>query len=114
MSTAHRAHRRSGGRAEPRPQRPHPVPSAPDVLIFMGHHGTQPDHPHIIGAPKELLVDNARALVTDANAEHFRWNPQFLELCGHYRVQPRACRPYRAQTKGKIERPFFYLEEQFL
>jgi transposase len=69
---------------------------------------------HFGGAPKELLVDNARALVTDSNPKHFRWNPQFLELCGHYRVQPRACRPYRAQTKGKVERPFFYLEEQFL
>jgi transposase len=69
---------------------------------------------HFGGAPKELLVDNARALVTDANPTNFRWNPQFLELCGHYRVQPRACRPYRAQTKGKIERPFFYLEEQFI
>jgi transposase len=69
---------------------------------------------HFTGTPKELLVDNARALVTDSHPEHFRWNPQFLELCGHYRVQPRACRPYRAQTKGKIERPFFYLEEQFL
>jgi transposase len=56
----------------------------------------------------------ARALVTDANPDHFRWNAQFLELCGHYRVQPRACQPYRAQTKGKIERPFFYLEQQFI
>jgi transposase len=69
---------------------------------------------HFRGAPKELRVDNARALVTDSNPEHFRWNPQFLELCGHYRVQPRACRPYRARTKGKVDRPFFYLEEQFL
>ena len=50
----------------------------------------------------------------DANPAHFRWNPQFLELCGHYRMRPTACQPYRARTKGKIERPFFYLEEQFL
>jgi len=69
---------------------------------------------HFGGAPKELLIDNAKAFVLDANPAHFRWNPQFLELCGHYRVKPRACQPYRAQTKGKIERPFFYLEEQFL
>jgi transposase len=69
---------------------------------------------HFEGAPKELLVDNARALVSDASPTRFRWNPQFLELCGHYRLQPRACQPYRAQTKGKIERPFFYLEEQFI
>ena len=69
---------------------------------------------HFGGAPKELLVDNAKAFVLDANPAHFRWNPQFLELCGHYRVKPRACQPYRAQTKGKVERPFFYLEQQFI
>lgn len=28
--------------------------------------------------------------------------------------EPRACQPYRARTKGKIERPFAYLEEQFI
>ena len=59
-------------------------------------------------------MDNPRALVIDANPKHFRWNPQFLELCGHYRIKPRACIPYRPRTKGKIERPFFYLEEQFV
>lgn len=69
---------------------------------------------HFGGAPKELLVDNARALVTDANPAHFRWNAQFLEVCGHYRLKPRACQPYRARTKGKVERPFFYLEQQFV
>jgi transposase len=50
------------------------------------------------GAPKELLVDNARAFVLDANPAHFQWNPQFLELCGHYRVQPRACQVRRPRT----------------
>ena len=69
---------------------------------------------HFGGAPKELLVDNAKAFVLQANPAHFRWHPQFLELCGHYRLKPRACRPYRARTKGKVERPFFYLEEQFI
>jgi transposase len=69
---------------------------------------------HFDGAPKELLVDNAKAFVLDANPVHFRWNPQFLELCGHYRLKPRACRPYRARTKGKVERPCFYLEQHFI
>lgn len=69
---------------------------------------------HFSGAPKQLLVDNARSFVVDASKEHFRWNAQFLELCGHYRMEPRACQPYRAQTKGKIEKPFAYLEEQFI
>jgi transposase len=69
---------------------------------------------HFGGATKQLLVDNAKAFVLDANPAHFRWNPQFLELCGHYRIRPTACQPYRARTKGKIERPFFYLEQQFI
>jgi transposase len=69
---------------------------------------------HFGGSPKQLLVDNAQAFVLDAHPARFRWNPQFLALCGHYRLQPRACQPYRARTKGKVERPFFYLEQQFI
>lgn len=66
------------------------------------------------GVPKEVLVDNARAFVTDAHPEHFQWNRVFLEFCGHYAFQPMACRPARPQTKGKVERPFFYLEQHFI
>jgi transposase len=69
---------------------------------------------HFGGAPKRLLVDNAKVFVDDARPEHFCWNGRFLELCGHYRMEPQACAPRRAQTKGKIERPFNYLEEQFI
>ena len=69
---------------------------------------------HFGGAPKQLLVDNAKAFVLDPKPGHFRWNPQFLELCGHYRMRPTACQPYRPRTKGKVERPFFYLEQQFI
>lgn len=69
---------------------------------------------HFGGAPKQLVVDNAKAFVLDARPGHFRWNPQFLELCGHYRMRPTACQPYRPRTKGKVERPFFYLEQQFI
>jgi len=52
--------------------------------------------------------------VDDARPEYFTWNQRFLELCGHYQMEPQACPVRRAQTKGKIERPFFYLEEQFI
>jgi transposase len=55
---------------------------------------------HFGGAPKQLLVDNAKAFVLDAKPDHFRWNPQFLELCGHYRIRPTACQPYRPRTKA--------------
>lgn len=69
---------------------------------------------HFGGVPKELLVDNAKVFVVHAQPERFTWNERFLEFCGHYAVQPVACRPYWPRTKGKVERPFFYLEEQFL
>ncbi len=69
---------------------------------------------HFGGVPKELLVDNAKVFVTDARPDHFTWNRHFLELCGHDAVQPIACHPYRPQTKGKVERPFFYLEQHFI
>jgi transposase len=36
-----------------------------------------------------------------------------LALAGHYRFVPRACRPYRAKTKGKVERPFSYIRKDF-
>ena len=66
------------------------------------------------GSPKQLLVDNAHAFVTDASAQHFTWNTHFLELCGHYGIEPRACHPGRPRTKGKVERPFFYLEQHLI
>lgn len=69
---------------------------------------------HFGGAPRRLLVDNAKALVADARPASFAWNPRFLELCGHYQIEPVACPVRRAQTKGKIERPFFYIEEHFI
>lgn len=69
---------------------------------------------HFGGVPKELLVDNAKVFVIDARPAHFTWNRHFLELCGHYAIQPIACHPYRPQTKGKVERPFFYFEQHFI
>ena len=66
------------------------------------------------GSPKHVLVDNALAFVSDASPQHFAWNRHFLELCGHYRIEPRACQPARPRTKGKVERPFFYLEQHFI
>ncbi len=66
------------------------------------------------GATKVALVDNAAAFVLDARATHFQWNPKFLELCGYYRVEPRACRVRRPQTKGKCEKPFSFLENHLI
>lgn len=75
------------------------------IEVGLGHFG---------GVPKELLIDNAGSLVTSAHPARFHWNRHFLELCGHYAIKPVACQPGRPQTKGKVERPFFHLEEQLI
>lgn len=65
------------------------------------------------GIPREVLFDNPKALVIRTRP-HLAWNDSLLALAGHYRFLPRACWPYRAQTKGKVESPFRYLEAQFI
>jgi transposase len=41
------------------------------------------------------------------------YNPSLVALASHYGYQPRACQPYRAKTKGKVERPFRYVRQDF-
>ncbi|MEZ5480132.1 MAG: IS21 family transposase [Thiolinea sp.] len=69
------------------------------------------------GVPRELLFDNAKCLVLERDAydkgKH-RWNPALLELSRTYGFKLRACRPYRAQTKGKVERFNGYLKSSFI
>lgn len=64
------------------------------------------------GVPEELLLDNARALVDhhDAETREVRFNAKFLAFCRHWAVRPRACAPYRARTKGKVERSCGYVK----
>src|SRR5690606_8917437 len=62
------------------------------------------------------LYDNARTIVLERNAYgdgHHRWHPQLLDLAKHYGFMPRLCRPYRARTKGKVERFHRYLRGNF-
>jgi len=67
------------------------------------------------GVPDSVLSDNLRAAVIGRD-EHGKpiFAPEYLEFARHYGFTPRACRPYRAQTKGKVERPVRYLRDNFL
>jgi hypothetical protein len=42
------------------------------------------------------------------------WHPVFQDFAGHWGFRPRVCRPYRAQTKGKIESGVKYVRRNFL
>ena len=69
------------------------------------------------GVPQELLFDQMKAVITrDLRLEGGALvrNAEFLRFAHHWSFTPRACRPYRAQTKGKVERPVRYLRGNFV
>lgn len=66
------------------------------------------------GGPGEVLVDNQKAAVLEhPRGGPARFHPRFVDLAGHYGFVPRACRPARAQTKGKDERMVGYIKHHF-
>ena len=67
------------------------------------------------GVPQQILYDRMKAVVIgdDAATGHIVYNRTLLDFAGHYGFLPKPCRPYRAKTKGKVERPFRYIREDF-
>ena len=69
------------------------------------------------GVPSEILFDQMKAVIIgderlnpDGRGKLLE-NPEFLRFAAHWDFRIRACRPYRAQTKGKVERPVNYLRD---
>jgi transposase len=71
---------------------------------------------HFGGLPRTLLGDNARALVLgrDRATGTVSFHPTYLAFCRDWDVQPRACAPYRARTKGKTEAGVKYVKRNAL
>jgi transposase len=65
------------------------------------------------GIPRELLYDQMKTVILSWSPDHIEWNPQFADFAKTFGFDPRVCRPRRAQTKGKIERPFGYITDSF-
>lgn len=68
------------------------------------------------GVPAELLFDQMKAvIIEDARPIGGRLleNAEFMRFAAHWGFRIRACRPYRAQTKGKVERPIGYVRQGF-
>lgn len=66
------------------------------------------------GVPEEILYDRMKtAVIGEDEAGVVTYNASLVALLNHYGVAPKACRPYRAKTKGKIERPFRYIRQDF-
>jgi hypothetical protein len=67
---------------------------------------------HFGGVPREVLFDNARALVDhhDAATREVSFNERLVAFARYWGFRPRACAPYRARTKGKDERGVGYVK----
>ncbi|MEC1894799.1 IS21 family transposase [Cytobacillus firmus] len=65
------------------------------------------------GIPSQILYDNMRTVVIKHSPVEIRFNRKFEDFLSYYGVVPKACKPYRAQTKGKVERLVQYLKGNF-
>ncbi len=71
------------------------------------------------GVPGQILYDRMKTAVLgeaedpDQPGRGIAYNAKLLDLAAHYGFLPKACKPYRAKTKGKVERPFRYVREDF-
>jgi transposase len=66
------------------------------------------------GVPREVLYDRMKtAVIGEDDQAHIVYNRALIDFASHYGFHPKACRPYRAKTKGKVERPFRYIREDF-
>ncbi len=69
---------------------------------------------HLQGAAAVCLYDNMKVVVQRWEHGHPVYNTRFLAFAAHYGFKPSACRPRRPQTKGKVERPFAYIQGNLL
>jgi transposase len=69
---------------------------------------------HLGGVAASCLYDNMKVVVSGYDGDEPVYNPRFLAFAAHYGFRPVACRVRRPQTKGKVERPFGYVESSLL
>ncbi|MBA4185088.1 MAG: IS21 family transposase [Acidobacteria bacterium] len=62
------------------------------------------------GYTRRILYDNMKQV----RLSQTEWNPLFQDFLGHYGIIGNTHRPYRARTKGKVERAVLYLRDSFI
>jgi len=68
------------------------------------------------GIPTDVWYDNMKTVVLERNAfgiGHHRFHPQFYQFAKDMGFMPKLCKPYRPQTKGKVERMVRYVRDNF-
>jgi transposase len=65
------------------------------------------------GVTDTILYDNMKTIALSREGKNINWNPQFIDFASYYGFLPTLCRPGRKETKGKIERPYSYIQTSF-
>ena len=67
------------------------------------------------GVPNSVLYDNMKTVSTGRDAEHQPiWQRDFADFAARYGFTPKCAQPYRAKTKGKVERAIGFIRRSFL
>jgi transposase len=66
------------------------------------------------GVPRRIQTDNHKTLVINASSDNFQWNPRYLKLAEHYGFNPSRSAVRHPWSKGKVENPFWYVENHFI
>ena len=66
------------------------------------------------GLCRRIAYDNQTAITLGRVGGKPRWHPTFLDFAKHYGFEPSVGRPGHKERRGKVERPFHYLEHDFL
>jgi hypothetical protein len=66
------------------------------------------------GSPRKIIFDNLKAAVISGSGKHACFHPEFLELCGHFCLQPIACARRDPESKGMVETNVRYVKQNAL
>ncbi|MBI5597294.1 MAG: IS21 family transposase [Elusimicrobia bacterium] len=66
------------------------------------------------GLCRRIVYDNQTSISLGRVRGKPRWHPTFLAFARHHGFEPSVGRPRHKERRGKVERPFLYLEEDFL
>lgn len=66
------------------------------------------------GVPRKIIFDNLKAAVINGSGRHACFHPEFLELCGHFCLQPIACARRDPESKGMVETNVRYVKQNAL
>lgn len=69
---------------------------------------------HFGGRCAELLYERMRTVVLGTAQGKPRWHPTFEAFARHWGFEPRLCKSYQAQTKGKVESGVTSVNRNFL